>query len=174
MGPLPRRTWAPQGAGPALLQKGGHREKVSVAAALCLNPARDRLSLVTRARVNGYFNNEAVAAFLKGLLRRLGGAAAVVWDGGTMHKGDPIRDAVAASKGRLSLERLPPYGSELMPVEQLWAWLKYGRLSNFAPADANDLDRAVRKELRAIRGDQQRLMNFFHASRLPLPRALLM
>jgi putative transposase len=174
MGPLLRRTWAPEGAGPVLFQKSGHREKVSVAAALCLNPARDRLSLVTRTRVNGYFNNEAVAVFLKDLLRRLDSAMVVVWDGGGMHKGDPIRDAVAASEGRLSLERLPSYGSELMPVEQLWTWLKYGRLSNFAPADAEDLDRVVRKELRTIRDDQQRMTSFFHASRLPLPRALLM
>lgn len=38
MAPLVRRTWAFRGATPRLEQKGKHREKVSVAAALCLSP----------------------------------------------------------------------------------------------------------------------------------------
>jgi hypothetical protein len=34
----------------------------------------------------------------------------VVWDGGSMHKGDPIRELESAFAGRLILEKLPPYG----------------------------------------------------------------
>ena len=60
-----------------------------------------------------------------------------------------------------------------MPVEQLWTWLKYDRLCNFAPEDAHQLNAVVVGELEAIRDDQARLRNFFHASDLPLPRALL-
>src|SRR5437588_626476 len=58
MGPLVRRSWAPRGDPPTLLQKGRHREKVSVAAALWLPPARDRVGLFTRTLVDGYFDNE--------------------------------------------------------------------------------------------------------------------
>jgi putative transposase len=173
MAPLVRRSLAPKGHPPALRQKSAHREKVSVAAALWLTPRRDRLGLFTRTLVNGYFNNVQVATFLGELLGCLGGPVVVVWDRGTMHKGDPIREAVAKSRGRLMLEPLVAYGSELMPVEQLWTWLKYGALPNFAPRDAHHLDAVVHEELRAVRDDQERLKNFFHASRLPLPRALL-
>jgi transposase len=155
-----------------LPQEGRHREKVSVAAALWLDPGRDRL--FSRTVVNGYFNNERVAPFLGALADEVGGPLVVVWDGGNMHKGEPIRKLLAGRASRLVLERLPAYGSELMPVEQLWAWLKYDRLANFAPRDAGHLDGVVRAELAAIEGDQARLENFFHASRLPLPRALLM
>lgn len=156
-----------------LRQRARHRDKVSVAAALWLTPGRDRLGLSYRTLVNGYFNNERVASWLRELLAELGGPAVVVWDGGNMHKGDPIREVVAASGGRLDLERLPPYGSKLMPVEQLWGWLKYGRLCNFAPHDARQLDARVVAEVEAIRQDQERLRGFFHASSLPVPRTLL-
>ena len=59
------------------------------------------------------------------------------------------------------------------PLEQVWTWLKYGRLCNFPPQDAHQLNEVVIRELDAIREDQQRLRNFFHASDLPLPRTLL-
>ena len=56
MAPLVRRTWAPRGRTPDLVQQGGgHHEKVSVAAALWLSPRRDRLGLYFKTLVNGYF-----------------------------------------------------------------------------------------------------------------------
>jgi len=174
MAPLVRRSWAPIGQPPVLRQRAGHREKVSVAAALWMNPARDRLGLFARTLVKDYFDSGRVAGFLRALLDELGGPVVVMWDGGTMHKGDPIRELRQDFAGSLWLERLPPYGSELMPVEQLWTWLKYDRLPNFAPQDALELDAAVRAELEPVKDDQERLKNFFHASKLPLPRALLL
>lgn len=174
MGPLVRRSWAPKGEPPVLVQKGAHRQKVSVAAALWLPPARDRVRLFARTLTDGYFNNERMAPFLRGLLRAAGGRLVVVWDGGGAHKGGPIRDLERDTAGELWLERLPPYGAELMPVEQLWTWVKYDRLPNFAPRDVRELDAAARRELAVARRDPVRLANFFHASRLPLPRALLM
>src|SRR5205085_10855859 len=134
----------------------GQRDKVWVGAVVWLTPRRDRLGLAFRTLVDDYFNNERTAAWLKDLVAGWGGPAVVVWDGGNMHQGDPIRAAVRESRGRLMLERLPPYGSELMPVEQLWSWLKHSRLCNFAPHDTRQLnDRAV-AELAAIQHDQER------------------
>lgn len=173
MAPLRRRSWAKRGHPPVLKQKGRHREKVSIVAALCLPPARDRLTLAYQTLVNGYYNNEAVAAFLEGAVQWLDGPLTVIWDGGNMHRGGPINDLVREARGRLVLERLPAYAPELNPTEQLWGWLKYDRLCNFAPQDAADLNEAVGAELEALRDDQLCLQGFFHASRVPLPRALL-
>jgi len=173
MAPLVRRSWALRGQPPVLEQKAGHREKVSVAAGLWLTPRRDRLGLSVQTLVNGYFDNEAVAAFLEDVLRQLRKPVVVVWDGGSMHKGDPIDELVERSVGRLIVEQLPAYGSELMPVEQLWTWLKYSRLCNFAPQDARQLETATLGALAGVVDDQELLRNFFHASILPLPRALL-
>jgi putative transposase len=113
-----------------------------------------------------------VAAFLEAMLRELAGRFVVVWDGGTMHKGDPIRQLTTHFAERLSLEPLPPWAPMPNPVEPLWGWLKYDRLCNFAPHDAVELDGRVIAELTAIRHDQAFLRNLYHASELPLPRTL--
>jgi DDE superfamily endonuclease len=173
MAPLVRRSWARQGHPPVIEQKAGHREKVSIAAALWLPPLRDRLGLAYQALVNGYFNNAEVAEFLGCAVEGLPGPVIAIWDGGTMHKGGPIRELVDRSGGRLEIEPLPAHAPELMPVEQLWTWLKYDRLHTFAPEDAHQLNKVAVRELEAIRDDQARLRDFFHASDLPLPRALL-
>ena len=60
----------------------------------------------------------------------------------------------------------------LNPVEWLGSWLKWERLSNFAPLDVRELDARVIAELAAKRDDQSFLRNLFHASELPLPRTL--
>jgi transposase len=89
-----------------------------------------------------------------------------------MHKGEPIESLAAHFADRLSLERFPPFAPTLNPVEPLWSWLKWERLSNFAPYDVHELDRRVIRELESKRSDQTFLRNLFHASELPLPRTL--
>lgn len=173
LAPLLRRTWAPCGQTPALRQRSKHRDKVSVAAAMWWPPRRERLGLSFWTLVNGYYNNVGVAALLGELLGSLGSPVVVIWDGGTMHKGDPIKELVRQEAGRLWLERLPPYGAELMPIEYLWSCLKYGRLCNFAAHDVEELNEAALGELTAIQKDQKLLRSFYHAAELPLPRTLL-
>jgi transposase len=173
MAPLVRRTWAPRGQTPLLRQRGKHREKVSVAAAVWLPPRRDRLGFFFRTLVNAYFNNARSAPFLEALLEELGGRLVVVWDGENMHKGDPIRELLGRVGDRLRLERFPPYAPMLDPVEPIWSWLKYGRLCNFAARDAAQLNEEVVAELTALGKDQGLLRRLFHASDLPLPRTLL-
>jgi transposase len=173
MAPLVRRTWSPRGQTPSLVQRGAHRKKVSVAAALWLSPRRDHLGLYFHTLPDGYFDNWYVTAFLEAMLHDLSGRFVVVWDGGTMHKGDPIRALEAHFADRLSLEPLPPFAPMLNPIEPLWSWLKYSRLNNFAPRDPIELDGRVIAELTAIREDQAFLRNLFHASELPMPLTLL-
>ena len=114
-----------------------------------------------------------VAQFAHAAVQGLAGPVIMRWDGGSMHKGGPIREVVEQSQGRLDIEPMPAHAPELMPVEFLWRWLKYDRLCNFAPRDALHLNEAVVSELEPIREDQELLRSFFHQSDLPLPRALL-
>jgi len=173
MAPLVRRTWALRGQTPQLYQRGKHREKVSLAAALCLSPKRDQLSLIWHTLVNAYFNNERIARFLENLMREIPHRLIVVWDRGNMHKGDPIRAQVERFRPRLSLELLPPYAPMLNPVEQVFTWIKHGRLSNYAPPNAHMLNRTLRGELQTLEQDQRAIRKIWHASQLPLPRRLV-
>lgn len=167
MAPTVRRTQAPRGKTPVLKQKAACREKVSVIAALTLAPRRNRLGMYFRTRPKGYFDSEAVAGFLRELLRHLRGKVIVIWDNGSMHKGDPVR-AVLRAFPRLTLERLPPYAPDLNPVEWLWSYLKYGEMANFAPRDAAHLDAVVTGHLEAIRRQPQRMKGFYDGAKIPL------
>jgi hypothetical protein len=167
MAPLVRRTQAPRGKTPVLKQKAACREKVSVIAALTLAPRRNRLGLYFRTRPKGYFDSEAVAGFLRELLRHLRGKVIVIWDNGSMHKGDPVR-AVLRAFPRLTLERLPPYAPDLNPVEWLWSYLKYGEMANFAPKDAAHLDTVVTGHLEAISRQPRRMKGFYDGAKIPL------
>jgi hypothetical protein len=173
MGPLVRRTLAPRGQTPSLAQRGAHRQKVSIAAAVWLSPRRDRLGLYSHTLPDGYFDSWYVTAFLEAMLKDLRGRFVVVWDGGPMHKGEPIEALRSHFAPRLDLERPPAFAPMLNPVEWLWSWLKWERPSNFAPHDVGELNRRVLAELAAKRDDQTFLQNLFHASDLPLPRTLL-
>lgn len=135
---------------------------------------RDCLRLIFWTLENAYFHNDYTADFVRQVLRQVRGRLVALWDGGTMHKGDPIHALTEQFPSRLSLERLPPYAPMLNPVEPLWSWLKYGRLCNFAPHDARELNEAIVAALTPLCRNQEALRGFWHASDLPLPRALLL
>jgi putative transposase len=166
MSPLVRRTLAPRGKTPILKVQGKQREKVSITAALTISPRRHRLGLYWQTYPRNFVNAERAADFLRALMRRLHGAVIVVWDGGPMHKGEPIRK-VLADFPRLSLERLPPYAPELNPVEYLWSHLKYGTLANFAPDDVFRLDAVLKRHLHRAAESTDMLRSFLEASGLP-------
>ena len=166
MSPLVRRTLAPRGKTPILKTTGKRREKVSVTAALTISPQRHHLGLYWRSFPRDYVNAQRAADFLRYLLQHLPGNVIVVWDGGPMHKGEPIRQ-VLHDFPRLSLERLPPYAPDLNPVEYLWGHLKYGKLSNFLADDVFHLDAVINDHIHHTRRSSDRLKGFFEAARLP-------
>jgi transposase len=166
MSPLVRRTLAPRGKTPILKTKASNRDRVSLTAALTLSPRRKRLGLYWRSYPRGFVNSQRAADFLRYLLRMLPGQLIVVWDGGPMHKGQPIRELLRRTK-RITLERLPPYAPELNPVEYLWNHLKYGLLPNFLPDDVDHLDAVVSQHIRQTKHCPSRLRAFCNASGLP-------
>jgi len=165
MSPLVRRTLAPRGHTPILKTKGAHREKVSATAALTLSPKRRRLGLYWQTYPRNFVNATRAAEFLRAMLRHLRGRVIVVWDGGPMHKGEPIRH-VLEDFPRLTLEKLPPYAPELNPVEYLWTHLKYGQLPNYVPDNVFQLNDTLREHLAHTRRSSQRLRSFLDHSPL--------
>lgn len=163
--PLVRRTLAPRGRAAPLRHRGRHREKVSVAAALTLSPARGHVGLHYRTYPDAYVDTPAYAEFLRGLPGRVRNPVVLVHDRGSMHRGDPMR-ALARDFPRLDVNLLPPYAPELNPVEHLWNFTKDKQLSNFVPHDVIECDAAVRAWLGHVRHDQWRLRSFYRATPL--------
>jgi putative transposase len=167
LAPLLRRTLAPVGHTPVLRQRGAHRQKVSVAAALTLSPARGHVGLYYQTYPNAYVNAPVYADFLRRqVLAQVRRPLVVVQDRGNMHKGPAVRELVEQMP-RLDLNLLPPYAPELNPVEQLWNHAKDKELCNFAPSGVEELNGAVTDCLETARTDQSRLRSFFAATPLP-------
>ena len=167
--PLLRRSQAPRGCPLQLETPWSQRQKVSVIAALAWMPAVGGLGLFSQTLPGGYFDSAKVADFVRWLLGQLEGPVIVVWDGGPMHKGAPLRQLLKEFRGRLTIKRQPAYTPEVNPVEKVWGWLKYGRLANFFPRNVWHLDLRVSAELEAVAQDEHLLESFFRGTILPLP-----
>ncbi len=169
MAPLVRRTLARQGQTPIIKHRARHREKVSLIAALVFGAALAQLGLHFRTYPRDYVNNVKAADFLRSVLTEVPGEVVVLWDGGPMHKGEPIR-ALLAEYPRLSIVRLPPYCPHFNPVEYLWSWLKYGQLPNYAAPNADVLDDMVRSRLKTVQGNYALQQAFWNHCELPHAR----
>lgn len=173
MAPLVRRTLAPRGQTPILVQPGSRRRKVSTIAALSLAPRRRRLGIYFDTYPDHAINNHDVADFLRRrVLRRLRGPVIVVWDQGKIHTGPGIRQLLA-DYPRLHLEAFPPYAPHLNPVEFLWTHLKWHRFCNWVADDAEQLQDTVCETICDIHDDPYRLRTFYDSSQLPFPTRAL-
>ena len=139
-----------------------------MAAALTFAPDGD-VGLHFRTYPKSYVNSQRSAEFLESVLQAVPGQLIVLWDRGSMHKGEPIR-ALLAKYPRLHTEFLPPYAPQLNPVELLWSYLKYGKMANFAPADVDHLHSRVLEHLLFAQNNPRLLGSFWQWSQLPMPR----
>jgi hypothetical protein len=132
---------------------GGHDTRVSLAALIATRPGcRPRLIYRThRARRGDQrkgFTEADYARILDAAHQQLGGPLVVVWDGLNTHVSRAMRELVAA-RSWLRVYRLPPYASELNPVEPVWSNLKRS-LANLTKHDIGQLTALIRTRLRRM------------------------
>jgi len=133
--PNVRKTWAPRGQTPVYRCRY-RRDKISAISGITVSPKRQRIGLYFRLHAKNIQQAE-VCDFLRHLLRHLRGAVIVLWDNGSFHKGEPIRE-LCRRFPRLHIEAFPPYAPELNPDEGVWTHLKR-ELSNGRPDDRDEL-----------------------------------
>jgi transposase len=68
-------------------------------------------------------------------------ALIVLWDGAPYHRAQAVREAARALD--ITLMPLPGYSPDLMPVEELWHWLREDVTYHHCHASADDLTRRV-------------------------------
>ncbi len=64
-------------------------------------------------------------------------------------------------------EKFPGYAPDLNPDEGVWGWTKYGRLSNLAANDTDELWDHVIDELITVKFSPHLLKAFIREARLP-------
>lgn len=132
------RTYAPRGHTPVLRVRLT-RDHLSVISAI--TPA-GKLYLNVQDHA---FRSPDVVRFLKHLLSHLPGKLLVIWDGSPIHRGQLVKDFLAAgAAARLRLEQLPGYAPDLNPDEGIWNLLKRAELRNRCCADLPQLHAELR------------------------------
>jgi transposase len=103
-----------------------------------------------------------VVLFLRHLARWLPGPLIVIWDGAPIHRGQEVKQFLAAGHGaRLHLEPLPGYAPELNPDEGVWHTLKDKELANMACVDLPQLRHEVQQAIRRLQRRPDVIRGYF-------------
>jgi hypothetical protein len=134
-----RRTLAPRGQTP-LLDYWDRRDRISAISCITLSPLLGRPGLYLELLpLNKTAHGEEVAAFLAALRRELRGRFTVVWDRSKIHRRSKVVKAWLAEHPEVVVEDFPGYAPTLNADEWVWSGTKYGRLSNLAAWDSEEL-----------------------------------
>jgi transposase len=91
-------------------------------------------------------NSADVVRFLRHLLEIVPDPLLVLWDGGPIHRGQPVRNLLAeVGRDRLRVESLPAYAPDLNPDEGAWNYLKGVELRNLCCPSLRHLREALRE-----------------------------
>jgi len=147
------RTWGRRGRTPVVTVTGGHDTRVSLAALIATRPGRPpRLIWRTHRGRRGDkrkgFTETDYARFLDAAHQQLHGPVVLVWDNLNTHVSRAMRELIAA-RDWLTVFQLPPYASELNPVEPVWSNLKRS-LANLTKHDIDQLTTLVKTRLRRM------------------------
>ena len=164
MAPLVRRSWAPAGQTPVLIQQGAHHRKVSAIAALCVSPQRDVVRFYFRLHPTDIAAAQVIA-FLSALDRELAAPWLMLWDRLNAHRARRTQDFLAA-RGWPQPCYFPSYAPELNPVEYAWSWLKNNPLANLARFDLDSLADEARHSARSLQRHPSLLRSFLQHSPL--------
>jgi putative transposase len=165
------RTWGRRGCTPVVTVTGGHDTRVSLAALLAVKPGqRPRLIYRTHRARRGDkrkgFTEHEYSRLLDAAHQQLGGPVVLVWDNLNTHASGAMAELIAA-RDWLTVFRLPPYASELNPVEPVWSNLKRS-LANLTKHDIDQLTALVRTRLRRMQYRPGLLEGFLAKTHLDL------
>lgn len=137
------RTWAPRGETP-ILQATFNWKSLSIIGGLALWQFYFQLH-------PGSIRSLQVIEFLRHLQRHIRGKILVVWDGAPIHRSVLVRDNFLSTRGRIKVERLPAYATELKPVESMWGHLKTREIAGLIVTHAWELSFEATTALRRMR-----------------------
>lgn len=109
-----------------------------------------------------------IVAFLRALRQQLRGPFTVVWDRHGIHSKAKVVQAFLADHPDIVAEDLPAYAPELNPDEWVWGWTKYGRLSNLAAWDTEELWGHIMDALIDLKYQPKLLHAFIQEAGMPL------
>jgi transposase len=135
-----RRLWTLHGQ-PALVDSTSPKygEKASFYSAVCLETGE-----VFAWELAGNSCAATSAQFLADLRQRYPGPLVVIWDNGSAHSGDAMREFLRTPGLDVRLVRLPAYSPDFNADEAIWKWVREEVTANTCFATAAKVGAAVR------------------------------
>jgi transposase len=159
LGPTLRRTWAPRGQTPVIKIAEPHR-RISVIGAISVSPRRRHFAFHYHlSQDDANFHGPSVALFLEYLRRRIKGPITLLWDEIAIHRSKPVTDYLHGHQ-KMVVEPFPPHAPELNPVDNVWGYVKYNRMANYAPMDLVTLRERLTAEFRRLQKRPDLLKSF--------------
>ena len=153
LAPTVCRTFSPRGQPPVIKVSDPHG-RISVIGAISISPTRKHLGFCFQLlHDNANFCGDSIVRFVRAVSRRLTGPITFVCDACPIHCTKQML-AFLDQHTRIEVEEFPPYAPELNPVDKAWAYLKHGRLANYAPCNLIALRKSLNSEFSAIKRKQ--------------------
>jgi transposase len=167
------RTWGRRGRTPVVKVTGGSNKRVSLAALIAVKEGQRprlvyRVQAARRSRGDKRkgFTEADYARLLDAAHQQLGGPVVLIWDNLNTHVSKAMHKLVAA-RDWLTVFQLPPYASELNPVESVWSHLKRS-LANLIKRSLAELTALAKTRLRRMQYRPGLLGGFLTGTRLDL------
>jgi transposase len=156
------RTYAPRGQTPILHAPLSYDHLSAISAITAEG------QLLMQVQDHAYTSLEVVT-FLRHLLQHIPGKLLIIWDGASIHRGQPIKDfLVHGGVERIHLERLLGYVPDLNPDEGIWQYLKRVELKNLICHDLAELRYELRLATARLRHKRQVIKGCIHHAGLAL------
>jgi hypothetical protein len=165
--PLLRRTFAPRGHPPVSKVVDAHA-RISVIGAMAINLAQKRFRFFFHALGdNQNFLGQLVVPFIRDVREKIGGPITLIWDRYCIHRAVPVAQFLHRDR-RIVSEFFPANASKLNPVDEVWCYVKYSRLPNYAPPNLYELRSSVLHELTQLQSRSDLLHSLFRRTKLSL------
>jgi transposase len=157
--PTFRRTWARRGHTPVVRVAEPHH-RISVIGAISVSPIHRHFAFHFQlSKDDANFYGASVAVFLELLRQRINGPITILWDEIAIHRSRPVFDYLRRHR-KIIVEPFPPHSPELNPVDNVWGYVKYNRLANYAPPDLVVLRKRITTEFRRLQKRPDLLKSF--------------
>ncbi len=163
--PTVRRSWAPSGHTPVLVESA-RRDRLSAIGALSISPVRRWMDFSFQLHHRNV-DTSLLIPFLHALHDRFRRRVVLVWDNLPAHYKTAKYFSIKHPSW-FRFEYLPPYCPELNPVEGAWSYVKYGCQANFAATDVDHLHRQTADSLSSLRCNQNLLPAFLKQTKLQI------
>lgn len=167
LAPLVRRTWALRGCTPVIKVAKPH-ERISVIGAITISPERRHFGFYFQlSEDNANFYGDSMVQFIEDVYRKIRGPITILWDQIAIHRAKPMVDYLNRRR-RIVVEPFPPYAPELNPVDNVWSYVKYARLSNYTDLNLSELRKRITAEFYRLQKRPDLLRSFFKRTGLSL------